>query len=245
MKSTACYMRVSTRTQSVQAQKSAILKWMESEKIDPKDASWIHDDGISGATMERPEFKKLDAAVEDGKVKTIVMFALDRLARNALEGQNVLHKWLQSGVHLVIVTLAVDLKGTMGQMVASLFFHIAQLEREHMLERQRAGIDVAREKHARAWQLSDRGKNPSEIAAEIGTPLKTVRKMLQSREMLWWVNKDGRKKVPVNMSEVGAMLRQGMAINEIARAKNLAVRTLHRRIAAAGGVKRILSEKGS
>ena len=90
---------------------------------------WFIDEGWSGKTLDRPGMNDLQRAIFMGDVDTLVVYSLDRLARNALEGMTLLADWLKRGIRLVVLTLQMDFSGDVGRMVASLLFHIAEMER--------------------------------------------------------------------------------------------------------------------
>lgn len=154
-KTTAVYLRVSSKGQKVDSQRREIERYLKAH--DMREVKWFVDEGISGATMDRPALDELKRAIFMGEVDTVVVYALDRLARNALEGMNLLADWLKRGVRLVVITLQLDFTGDIGQMVASLLLHIAQMERTRIRERQAAGIAAARAK-GKTWGGSDKGR---------------------------------------------------------------------------------------
>lgn len=139
---TAVYMRVSTRGQSVRSQRQAIARYLEAHAM--ADAAWYVDEGISGATLDRPALDELNAAIFRGEVQTVVVYALDRLARTAIEGLGLIAGWLKQGIRLIVITMQIDFSGEVGQMIASLLLHIAQMERTRIRERQAAGIAAAK-----------------------------------------------------------------------------------------------------
>ncbi len=94
--------------------------------------------------MERPALADLKRTIFLGDVDTVVIYALDRLARDAVEGITLLADWLKRGIRLVVITLQIDFSGEIGQMIASLLLHIAQMERTRIKERQEAGITAAK-----------------------------------------------------------------------------------------------------
>ena len=140
--STAVYLRVSSKSQRVRSQRHEIERYFAANGV--TDARWFIDHGVIGAVMERPALDALKRAIFTGEVDTVVIYALDRLARNALEGLNLIGDWLKRGVRLVVITMQMDFSGEVGQMIASLLLHIAQMERTRIRERQAAGIQAAR-----------------------------------------------------------------------------------------------------
>jgi DNA invertase Pin-like site-specific DNA recombinase len=76
----------------------------------------------------------------------VVAWKLDRLSRRQRDGINLLANWCEQGVRIVIVTQEIDLSGTVGRLVTSVLFGLAEIELEFRRERQAAGIAVAKRK---------------------------------------------------------------------------------------------------
>ena len=104
------------------------------------------EDKETGATLKRSAFQRLQQAFFSGEVKTAVVWKLDRLARSMREGVIVLTNWCDRGARVVSITQQIDLSGTIGHLVASVLFAIAEIELQHTRERQAAGIAIAKEK---------------------------------------------------------------------------------------------------
>ena len=186
--STAVYMRVSSNSQSVAAQRHELKRFLASHN--GTEARWFIDEGVSGATMDRPALEQLKRAIFMGEVNTVVVYSLDRLARNAVEGLVLLADWLKRGVRLIVITTQMDFSGEVGQMVASLLLHIAQMERTLIRERQAAGIAAARANGnrwggrkvgiglkadpGRVMALRGQGLANHEIARALGVSTRTV-----------------------------------------------------------------------
>src|SRR4051794_41412362 len=78
----------------------------------------------------------------------VVVWKLDRVSRRQRDGVNLLADWCERGVRVVAVTQQIDLSGTVGRMVASVLFGLAEIESEYRLERQAAGVAGAKERGA-------------------------------------------------------------------------------------------------
>jgi DNA invertase Pin-like site-specific DNA recombinase len=183
----AVYIRVSTTGQNEAGQRREIQRWLDGNGIDADDVQWFVDKK-SGDNLKRPAFEKLQAAVFNGSVKTIVAWKLDRLSRNMRDGINVLADWCDRGLRVVSVTQQIDFSGTLGKMLAAVLLAIAEMEQETRRERQAAGIAAAKERGvyagrkpgstkatpARARALRDRGLSVAEIAKSLGTSKRTV-----------------------------------------------------------------------
>jgi DNA invertase Pin-like site-specific DNA recombinase len=112
-----------------------------------------------------------------------------------MDGMNTVARWMdKQGIRFVSVTQDFDFRGTVGKMVASLLFGLAEMEQATRRERQAAGIAVAKEKGmytgrkagavkkgvkpARAKRLRKQGLTYAEIAEAMGISQSTVRRYL-------------------------------------------------------------------
>ena len=184
--SAAIYLRVSSpRGQKTDSQKAELETWLKRHRT--KAVQW-YEDRESGASLQRPSFEKLQAAIFAGEVTTVIVWKLDRLARSLQEGVNVLADWCQRGVRVVAITQQIDLSGPVGHLIASLLFGIAEIELQHSKERQAIGIALAKKRGAyvgrkpgttkaapaRARALRSQGLKVAEIAAALGIKQRSV-----------------------------------------------------------------------
>ena len=183
----ACYVRVSTRHQKDDGQRAEIQKWLDGNGIDPKQVGW-YADKETGTTLKRPEFDRLQRDIFAGKVKTVVLWKLDRLSRRLKDGVNVLADWCDRGLKIVVVTQALEFNGAIGRTLAALLLGLAEIENEYRRERQAAGIEQAKKKGkykgrangslkgnpARVVELRDKGLTAQEISTSLGISQRTV-----------------------------------------------------------------------
>jgi DNA invertase Pin-like site-specific DNA recombinase len=188
----ACYCRVSSARQKTDSQKAEIGRWLAGSGIDPSSVEW-YEDKESGQDPKRPAFDRLGKAIFAGTVKTVVVWKLDRISRRQRDGVNLLADWCERGVRVVVVTQQIDLSGSVGRMVASVLFGLAEIESEYRRERQAAGVAVAQErgvyrgrkrgttkaKPGRAEELRNRGLTAQEIATALGISLRTAFRYLE------------------------------------------------------------------
>src|SRR5215471_18148395 len=139
----AAYTRVSTQDQTANAQRSEIQKWLKANGISRGEVEW-YEDQETGTSLRRPEFDRLQKDIFVGKVKTIVLWKLDRLSRSLRDGVNVLADWAEKGLKIVVVTQQLELNGIIGRTIAALLLGLAEIEHGFIRERQRAGIEQAK-----------------------------------------------------------------------------------------------------
>ena len=183
---TGVYIRVSSpKGQKTDSQRAELEAWLKRHRH--KGVQWF-EDKESGSNFQREAFQKLQAAIFAGKMNTVVVWKLDRLARNLKEGVNVLADWCQRGVRVIAVTQQIDLSGPVGNLIASLLFGIAEIELQHAKERQAIGISLARKRGvytgrksgttkaapSRACVLKKQGLTVLEIAHALGVKERTV-----------------------------------------------------------------------
>ncbi len=190
----AVYLRVSTEEQDEASQRREIGQYLEREGFDLRRVQWFVDKS-TGDNLDRPAFDELDKLIDNGAVRTVIVWKLDRLARNMMDGMNTVARWMdKQGIRFVSVTQDFDFRGTVGKMVASLLFGLAEMEQATRRERQAAGIAVAKErgmytgrkagavkkgvKPARAKRLRKQGLTYAEIAEAMGISQSTVRRYL-------------------------------------------------------------------
>ena len=187
------YVRVSTRSQKSDSQHAEIQRWLMAHGHNLDTVQWF-EDTETGATLTRTGLNALQEAIFAGTVKTVIVWKLDRIARSMREGINTLSKWCECGVRVVSVTQQIDLSGTVGHLVAGVLFAIAEIELQHVRERQAAGISLAKQrgvykgrkrgttkaKPQRARELRKKGMTLSEIAHALKVDRRTVTRYLKS-----------------------------------------------------------------
>jgi DNA invertase Pin-like site-specific DNA recombinase len=183
----ACYCRVSTRHQKTDSQVAEIQKWLDGHGYTADQVEWFSDHE-TGKTLARPGFQRLQKEIFNGRIKTIVVWKLDRLSRRLIDGVTLLADWCERGLKIIVVTQQIELNGPVGRMIAAVMLGLAEIEMEFRKERQAAGIAVARKKGKftgrqkgttkakpqRAAELKKQGLSVSEIATAMGTSVRTI-----------------------------------------------------------------------
>ncbi len=138
---TAIYVRVSTKSQDIASQEPDLKRWVEAHK--EATVRWYRDK-FTGKTMHRPEFAKLLADVEAGKVSRIVVWRVDRLGRTAKGLTALFEDLLHRKVDLVSLKDGLDLGTPAGRLMAHVLASVAAYETEVRAERIYAGQAAAR-----------------------------------------------------------------------------------------------------
>lgn len=139
------YVRVSTGHQNTDRQQEALLK----AGVAPRD---IFTDKQSGKDFSRPQYQKLKEQLVAGD--TVVILDLDRLGRSYSE---MSEEWFDivktrrcniKIINFPLLNTASEKAGLEGRLIADIVFnllsYVAERERKHSLERQRAGIEAAK-----------------------------------------------------------------------------------------------------
>ena len=138
----AIYVRVSTNRQEFRSQEPDLERWIQAY-ADGQDVV-LYRDKATGKNMERPGWKRLEAAMATGRVAKIVVWRLDRLGRTA-SGLTALFEDLQRRqVGFESLRDKVDLSTPAGRLLANVLASVAAYENEVRGERIRAGQAAAK-----------------------------------------------------------------------------------------------------
>lgn len=133
------YARVSTADQTTENQR------LEIERAGYAVDYYFADEGISGASCaaQRPEFGRLLLQIRDGE--TLVVSKLDRLGRDAQDVGATVRALAARGIAVVVLQLGkLDLASAAGKLMLAMLAAVAEMERDILIERTKAGIERAR-----------------------------------------------------------------------------------------------------
>jgi DNA invertase Pin-like site-specific DNA recombinase len=154
MKRAALYMRVSTVDQHPETQ-LLDLRQMAAQR----GYKIVHEytDRISGAKARRPGLDAMMADARRGRFDVVLVWASDRIARSVKHFLDVLDELSRLKIEYVSFRENIDTGGPLGRVVVVIIGAIAELERNLIIERVRAGMRRAR--------LEGRhiGRNPLEL----------------------------------------------------------------------------------
>lgn len=141
-KQAAMYVRVSTTHQNSKMQKQGCHTAMMSRGL----RFWrVFQDVGSGAEKERPGLDDMLKAAHRGRFKVLFVWSLDRIARSTVHLLNVVDELHGAGIELVSLKEAIDFTSPLGKALLAVRGVFAEMERELLRERIKAGINVARE----------------------------------------------------------------------------------------------------
>lgn len=98
------------------------------------------DRGISGSKDRRPSLDEMVKDARSGKFKILVIYSIDRLARDVRHLLNLISELTQYGVSLISLRESIDLSTPYGQATLTILGAVAQLERELIRERIRNAL---------------------------------------------------------------------------------------------------------
>lgn len=129
------YVRVSTEEQNT-ARQEVLMEKLGVEKI------FI--EKVSGRSQSgREQMEAMLQYVREGDV--VVAESISRIARNTKDLLDIVERLSEKGVDFKSLKEQIDTNTPSGKFMLTVFGAIAQLEREYILDRQREGIEIARQ----------------------------------------------------------------------------------------------------
>ncbi len=171
------YMRVSTQDQNLDLQREA-LKQAGCERL--------YEDQVSGLKAIRPGLQKALEQLREDDI--FVVWKLDRLGRNVKNLIEFVANLEKDKVNFRSLTDQIDTSTPMGTFFFHMMASLAQMERELIVERTRAGLAAARQrgriggrkrrmtdsKIESAKQLLASGIPPREVASNLSVSIPTL-----------------------------------------------------------------------
>lgn len=178
------YLRVSKEEQNTDLQKQAL-----------EQAGCVRlfcDEGISGGQKERAGLSAAFEVLQAGD--TLTVWKLDRLGRSTVHLLQLLDELREKGIGFQSLTEGIDTNTAAGRMVFSVIAAMAELERENLRERTKAGLQAAKRRgvqlgrpramtpdqisHAKALYDNGHGMKKADIARSMGVDYATLRRAL-------------------------------------------------------------------
>jgi DNA invertase Pin-like site-specific DNA recombinase len=141
LKRVAVYLRVSTVDQHPETQVLDLRQLAEQRGFQIVEE---YTDVISGAKAKRPGLDRLMADARRGKFDAVVVWAFDRIARSVRHFLEVLDDLNHLNIEFISFRENVDTGGPLGRALIIIIGAIAELERNLIVERVRAGMRRAK-----------------------------------------------------------------------------------------------------
>lgn len=179
------YARVSTQDQNLELQLEALHR-AGCEKI--------FEDKVSGARADRPGLARAIEALRPGD--TLVVWKLDRLGRSVKQLINWITDLQSKNIQFKSLTDSIDTGTPSGRFFFNIMASLAEMEKELIVERTRAGLETARQlgrkggrrpkmtesKLASARTLLNNGMPPKDVAKNLGVSVPTLYRWLPASE---------------------------------------------------------------
>jgi DNA invertase Pin-like site-specific DNA recombinase len=152
--SVAIYERVSSGKQKIDSQHPDLQRWADAQT---EAVSWFSDTA-TGRTMERKGFDALMKLVRARKIRTLVVWRIDRLGRTA-KGLTALFEELQTlNCNFISLREGIDLNTPAGRLIANVLASVGQYETEVRGERIAAGLAAKKLRVARGEETWANGR---------------------------------------------------------------------------------------
>lgn len=134
------YARVSTKGQAKDGNGLEVQELMLREA----GAEIIYTDTFTGTKTNRPELNKLLVQLYDGD--KLIVAKLDRIARSASKGIELVNELLERGVIVHILNMGLMDNTPTGKLIRTIFLGFAEFERDMIVERTQEGKAIAKQK---------------------------------------------------------------------------------------------------
>jgi len=128
------YARISTSGQNLDSQ----IQTLQKENCDE-----IFSEKFTGTKSGRPKFQQLLGKLNSGD--TLVVTKLDRLARNTLEGIEIVESLFNKDVKVHVLNVGLLENTTMGRFFVQTMLAVAEMERNMIVERTAEGKAIAKQ----------------------------------------------------------------------------------------------------
>lgn len=186
----AIYARVSTADQSTESQLLDLRRYADSRGWDVY--AEYTDEGISGTKDSRPALNRLMADARKRRFDTVLVWRFDRFARSTKHLILALEEFRHLGVDFVSYSENIDTSSPLGSAIFTIISAVAQLERDIIAERVKAGLRRAQSKGKRLGRprahvdvnrlvrLRSQGLSLRDIGQQVGISHTKVSQLLES-----------------------------------------------------------------
>ena len=134
------YCRVSSKGQL----DNNSFEQQETEILNKYENAIIIKEQFTGTTTDRPKFNELIKLLQENDI--LVVSKLDRLARNTVEGIEIVEKLFNKGVSVHVLNVGLLENTTMGRFFLTTLLAVTEMERNTIIERTQNGKVIAKSK---------------------------------------------------------------------------------------------------
>lgn len=140
------YLRASTeeQTNSIEVQQIACAAYASARALEVVDT--LSDLGVSGGVIDRPGLNRAMERINAGEADSLLIYKLDRLSRDTLQCLMFLRDLRDKGITLLSVNDPVDTRTPMGRFMLLVFIGIAEMERDVIIDRTVATLQMKKAK---------------------------------------------------------------------------------------------------
>ena len=190
IKTAVIYGRVSTSEQNPDMQLHALREL--AERRGWKVVGEYVDEGVSGSQERRPQLDRLMSDAHKGRMDVVLVWRFDRFARSVRHLVIALEQFRSMAIDFVSMNDGIDTSTPAGRFTFHVIAAVAELERELIRERTKAGVQAARRRGAvlgrlraefdldEARRLRSKGSSIRTIADTLGVSAATVHRGLRS-----------------------------------------------------------------
>ncbi len=184
----AIYCRVSTSDQSTESQLLDLRRYVRERGRTLFNEYTDH--GVSGTKDSRPALNELMNAARKRRFDTVLVWRFDRFARSTKHLILALEEFRGLGIDFVSYQENIDTSSPLGSAIFTIISAVAQLERDIIAERVKAGLRRAKENGKKLGRppkkvdryeirrLRSEGRSLRQIAAELNVSKNTVARHL-------------------------------------------------------------------
>lgn len=183
------YARVSTAGQAASGNSLAD----QQEQLTNAGCQEIIVEQYTGSTTHRPAFSQLLDKLQPDD--TLVVTKLDRIARNAGEGINLINDLMKKGIKVHILNIGLLDNTPTGKLIANIMLAFAQFERDMIIERTQVGKAIAKQKADfvdgrpripasqtdHALELLEEGLSYKQVARKTGISISTLARRVREK----------------------------------------------------------------
>ena len=183
------YARVSTAGQAASGNSLAD----QQEQLTNAGCQEIIVEQYTGSTTHRPAFSQLLEKLQPDD--TLVVTKLDRIARSAGEGINLINDLMDKGIKVHILNMGLLDSTPTGKLIANIMLAFAQFERDMIIERTQAGKAIAKQKADfvdgrpripasqtdHALELLEEGLSYKQVARKTGISISTLARRVREK----------------------------------------------------------------